>query len=211
MTPGITVVVPTIPVRPVMFERAVRSVFEAREQMCQRFGDDVPIYLHTPLDARREGAAVVRHRGLLDVRTAWVAFLDDDDAMHPDHLVELYSAALEHQADYVWSRFQIRFPDGRTFQGPQFLGEKAFQQWNDDDPCQTTVTTLVRTQLALDAGGFLEPGGVGPGLDSLGNRIGEDYQFAIRCRKAGGAFRHVEKVTWDWWHHGRNTSGLPVW
>ena len=208
MKPGITVVVPTIPVRPVMFERAVRSVFEAREQMHLRFGDNVPVYLHTPLDVMREGAAVVRHRGLLDVRTAWMAFLDDDDAMHPDHLVELFTAAMEHQADYVWSRFQIRFPDGRTFQGPQFLGEKAFQQWNDEDPCQTTVTTLVRTQLALDAGGFLFDD---DGSEVDGNRRGEDHVFTLRCRKAGGTFRHVEKVTWDWWHHGRNTSGLPVW
>lgn len=208
MKPGITVVVPTIPVRPVMLERATASVFGAHMEMLRHFGDEVPVTLNTCIDFDRQGAPATRHRGLLDVRTEWVAFLDDDDAMHPDHLVELYSAALEHKADYVWSRFQIRFPDGRTFQGPQFLGEKAFQQWNDDDPCQTTITTLVRTELAVAAGGFLFDD---DGSEVDGNRRGEDHVFTLRCRKAGGVFRHVEKVTWDWWHHGRNTSGLPIW
>jgi glycosyltransferase involved in cell wall biosynthesis len=206
MKPGITVVIPTIPVRPAMLERAVMSVRRAAAQM-HEIDPGIPALIEIVYDWDRDGAARTRHRGLMAVETEWVAFLDDDDAMHPNHLVELYDAALEHQADYVWSRFQIRFPDGRTFQGPQFLGEKAFSQWSDEDPCQTTITTLVRTELAQEAGFLFDD----DRSEVDGNRRGEDHVFTLRCRALGGKFRHVEKVTWDWWHHGRNTSGLPVW
>jgi glycosyltransferase involved in cell wall biosynthesis len=205
--PGITVVIPSIPPRIAMLERALTSVHDA--MVCAKLEHlGVPIHYRVEYDQEREGAPAVRHRGLMAVDTEWVAFLDDDDVMHSDHLVELYRDAVEHQADYVWSRFQICFPDGRVFQGPQFLGEKAFSQWNDDDPCQTTITTLVRTELAQSAGGFLFND---DGSEVDGNRRGEDHVFTLRCRTAGGVFRHVEKVTWDWWHHASNTSGLPIW
>lgn len=202
----ITVVIPTIPVRPAMLERAILSVRHALRELEEHHG--VSGLILPEYDWERGGAAATRHRGLMRVSTPWVAFLDDDDAMHPNHLSELYAEALEHRADYLWSRFQIRFPGGRVVQGPQFLGEKAFSQWSDEDPCQTTVTTLVRTELAQAAGGFLFDD---DGSEVDGNRRGEDHVFTLRCRKAGGQFRHLERVTWDWWHHGRNTSGLPVW
>jgi len=207
MLPGITVVIPTIPPRAAMLERALHSVRGAASAMEVHFGDKVPVSIVTVVDHGHQGAARTRHRGLLAVETEWTAFLDDDDAMHLGHLVELYSAAVEHRADYVWSRFQIRFPDGRIFQGPQFLGEKAFSQWSDEDPCQTTITTLVRTELAWAAGGFEQFNDTGELID--GQRRGEDHEFTLRCRAAGAVMRHVEKVTWDWWHHESNTSGMP--
>lgn len=238
--PGITVVIPTIPPREKMLDRAKASVAGAAAEMARLY-PQIEVDLIAVSDFRKIGAARTRHHGLMDVSTEWVAFLDDDDVMHPDHLVQLYGAALEHGADYLWSRFQIVLTDNawsaceassaaecpvgihkyasdqrvhlvervRTVQGPQFLGEKAFSQWNDDDPCQTTITTLVRTELALAAGGFEQFSDSGALID--GNRRGEDHEFTLRCRKAGGVFRHVPEVTWDWHHHSSNTSGLPTW
>lgn len=241
MKPGITVVIPTIPPREQLCRRAIASVTAAGDEVEKLLGPSVALVM--VLDERRQGAAKTRHHGLLAVETEWVAFLDDDDVMHPDHLAQLYGAALEHGADYLWSRFQIikedwvwsacsgeatcsgwpqwhhiRTENGvlrhlrprtQTIQGPVFLGEKAFSQWNDDDPCQTTITTLVRTQLALDAGGFEQFEDDGSTVD--GNRRGEDHEFTLACRKAGGQFRHVPRVTWDWYHHSANTSGMPTW
>lgn len=245
MINGITVVIPSIPPRAKLLQRASDSAHDAAVWLRLKMGEQAEVVI--VLDERREGAAKTRHRGLLAVETEWVAFLDDDDVMHPDHLVQLYGAALEHNADYLWSRFQIireshvwsncpsspgqpcpgalewthrrrehgglvlehLRPRTETFQGPQFLGEKAFSQWNDEDPCQTTITTLVRTKLALAAGGFEQFEDDGSLVD--GNRRGEDHEFTLRCRAAGGVFRHVPRVTWDWYHHSGNTSGLPVW
>jgi hypothetical protein len=106
----------------------------------------------------------------------------------------------------VWSRFRIGFPGGRFQDGPAPLGPGTFDQWNDIQPAQTTVTTLVRRELALDVGGFAQP----DDADSVdGQRAGEDWLFTLACRAAGGVFRHVPKVTWTWHHHESNTSGLP--
>jgi hypothetical protein len=206
-TPGITVCVPTIPPRVTMYERALRSIGAAARSM----PPGVPVQTVVTLDIDKLGAAANRDRALRLVTTEWVAFLDDDDTMDPCHLRELYLAAREHGADYLWSRFRIGLPGGQTRPGPSPLGAGTFEQWNDDQPAQTTVTTLVRTGLALDVGGFpshgnrdLPEGGL---ID--GQRAGEDWLFTLACRAAGGVFRHVPKVTWTWNHHASNTSGLP--
>jgi glycosyltransferase involved in cell wall biosynthesis len=236
---GITVVIPTIPPREALLRRALDSVAGATARIEQDMG--VPVSSIVVQDLARNGAAKTRHQGLLAVETEHVAFLDDDDVMHPDHLVQLYGAALEFGADYVWSRFQIikedyiwstcpdpvgcplptehhrgtviavqhLRPRTEVVQGPVFLGDKAFSQWDDNDPCQTTITTLVRTELARAAGGFEQFEDDGSTVD--GNRRGEDHEFTLACRKAGGVFRHVPRVTWDWYHHSSNTSGMPVW
>lgn len=245
MRPGITVVIPTVPPRAELLRRALDSVAGASSWMAQLYGSSVPVDSIVVEDQCRNGAAKTRHQGLLAVETEWVAFLDDDDVMHPDHLTQLYGAALEHGADYLWSRFQIikedqvwspcahqmstifdapcplthhrrrndvyehLRPRTEIVQGPVFLGEKAFSQWNDNDPCQTTITTLVRTELALAAGGFEQFEDDGSTVD--GNRRGEDHEFTLKCRAAGGVFRHVPRVTWDWYHHSGNTSGMPTW
>jgi hypothetical protein len=227
LVPGVTVVIPTIPPREPQMVRALRSVQRAAkywQDVAQlddalpcpirmdvatgRFiGEDFTLACEVVVDENHDGAAKTRHRGLERVGTEWTAFLDDDDEMHDQHLVALYRAAIEHNADFLWSRFRIQYPDGSMLAGPAFLGEKAFAQWNDDDPCQTTITTLVRTELALQAGGFAQFTETGAQLD--GHRAGEDFEFAMRCRKAGAGMRHVPEVTWTWHHWGYGTPGQP--
>lgn len=208
--PGVTVVIPTIAPRAEsgMAQRAAESAAVALGNLAGSV-DTKPFIgaVLLQVDSLKQGAARTRHAGLEMVGTEWVAFLDDDDEFLPDHLMKLHTAALEHQADYVWSRFRITYPDGSCLSGPQFLGEKAFRQWDDADPCQTTITTLVKTELAIRAGGFAQFDDTGALVD--GQRRGEDHEFTLRCRAAGGVFRHVPQVTWKWNHHGGNTSGLP--
>jgi len=220
LQPGITVVTPTIPPRAIIQARQRESVLasmkylgDRRSEFLARFPGFIMRYLAVP-DMTHAGAAKTRHAGLMQVDTEWVAFLDDDDEMLPQHLYALFSAALEHDADYVWSRFQICYPGGERLDGPAFLGEKAFSQWSDDDPCQTTITTLVRTELAREAGGFQQfdedswtPGGEMKLID--GQRRGEDHEFTVRCRAKGGVFRHVPEVTWLWHHWGVGARGVP--
>lgn len=231
LAPGITVVIPTIPPRSEMFARALDSVHEAARSM----PSGVPVQLACEMDTGRQGAAVTRHLGLMRVRTRWTAFLDDDDTMDPHHLLELYKGVQEHGADYAWARFRIRYPGGRTQPGPAPLGQGSFEQWNDEQPAQTTITTLVRTELAQDVGGFIgrhdwgmidtpcgphqECRDCGAHFEDVpcgdpngtidGQRAGEDWLFTLACRAAGGKFLHVPKVTWSWHHHQSNTSGLP--
>lgn len=201
-TPGITVCVPTIPPRAAMYERALASIVTAAKSM----PSGVPVQVAATVDVDKLGAAATRQGCLELVTTEWVAFVDDDDTIDPCHLRELYLAAREHNADYLWSRFRIGLPFGQTRPGPSPLGPGSFDQWSDEQPAQTTITTLVRTELALDAGGFTPP----PTDHEIdGQRAGEDWLFTLACRDVGGVFRHVPKVTWTWNHHASNTSGLP--
>jgi glycosyltransferase involved in cell wall biosynthesis len=181
-----------------MLRRAIASVVAQTRQ---------PAVLMVEHDNDHTGAAATRNRALMDVKTEWVAFLDDDDEFMPRHLYELTNAATSYSADYLWSRFVIEYPTGERKDGPWFLGEKAFSQWNDGDPCQTTITTMVRTELARDAGGFAQFTDEGQEVD--GQRRGEDHEFTLRCRAAGGVFRHVPIVTWIWHHHGVGARGVP--
>jgi len=223
---GITVVIPTIRPRYALLRRALDSVAAQTRR---------PSAVVVVEDIAKDGAAATRHRGLAMSRTEYTAFLDDDDEMLPNHLETLHTTAIEHGAGYVWSRFQTAVPHPRNTandfgyqneyvyeQGPKPLGRGTFEQWNDAQPAQTTVTTLVNTARALDVGGFLPsttcscdcsvPTGHQDGcrLDLIdGQRAGEDWDFTLRMRAAGVVFRHAPHVTWNWHHHGRNTSGLP--
>lgn len=209
--PGITVCVPSIPPREKMLGRALESIEVAGHRLGRDLREEgvsqFKLQVALAIDDEKQGAARTRHAALLEAETEYVAFLDDDDEMLPRHLSALYFAAQEFKADYLWSRFRIQFPDGRTAEGPQFLGAKAFSQWDDANPCQTTITTLVKTELALRAGGFEQFDDTGQLFD--GQRRGEDFEFTTRCRGLGGVFRHVPEVTWLWHHHGKNTSGMP--
>lgn len=225
----VTVCIPTIPPRRDKLTRALHSVLHQTHPASA---------VVIAQDVEKRGAAFTRHRALVGARTEWVAFLDDDDEIDSNHLAVLLNTAEEHGADYVWSRFRIGYPysqpgalgqvrlkDGITFRdGPAPLGAGTFDQWNDDQPAQTTITTLVRRSLALDVGGFVpnpypdteteHPHAIGEpcGDDCVtidGQRAGEDWDFTLRCRAAGAVFRHAPEVTWTWHHHESNTSGLP--
>jgi hypothetical protein len=224
LRPGITVVIPSIPPRRSLLRRAVTSVLAQTMPAAA---------LSVVVDSDRLGAAVTRQRALDAVNTRWVAFLDDDDEMKPNHLEALFSAAVDYDALYLWSRFQVALPKrgyrvpgfrGAEYElrdGPEPLGAGTFEQWNPRQPAQTTITTLVSTELARDVGGFTPPpvdcsicpvfAGVCEHAVIDGQRAGEDWDFTLRCVAAASParFRHVPEVTWLWHHHENNTSGLP--
>lgn len=194
MKQGITVCVPSIPPRQAMLERAVTSVFAQTL---------LPTALAVRLDTGRRGAAFTRQQALESVDTEWVAFLDDDDEFYPEHLEVLADAAWDTDADYVFSYYQVHDDQGvaRDWDPLQAFG-KVFDPL---DPHQTTITTLVRTELAQSVG-FVEPV---EGETIHGQRLGEDFRFTLGCVAAGAHIIHVPKRTWIWNHHGSNTSGQP--
>lgn len=198
MSHDISVVIPTIPPRAAMLRRALRSV-------TQQTLPAAAIVIE--VDNDRTGAAQTRHRGLCKVDTEWTAFLDDDDVLDSDHLAVLRACADEHGADYVWSQFRIGYTDGSTAPGPKPLGPGSFSQWDDAKPAQTTITTLVRTELAVKVGGFAAFQDDGRTIN--GERFGEDFDFTLRMRAAGAVFRHAPVVTWTWNHHGYGIPGRP--
>jgi glycosyltransferase involved in cell wall biosynthesis len=150
------------------------------------------------VDHKKEGAAANRERGLQMVNTEYTAFLDDDDELLPDHIETLLRVAKEGSADYTWAWFDVI---GGTDPFPDHFDK----QWDPDNPHQTTITTLVRTELAQQVG-FLNQRGIDP---PDGNTHGEDWSFTLGMSDIGAKMVHVPRRTWIWHHTDQNTSGRP--
>jgi glycosyltransferase involved in cell wall biosynthesis len=176
----VTVVIPyhQARVKNGMFRRAVDSVGAQTARHS----------LITVQDDTRKGASATRQRGLEMVTTPWVAFLDSDDELDPTHLAQLLACATETGADYVYPWFRVR---GGRDPFPMFFGKP----WDNAHPHSTTITILVRTELAQQVG--FRP------------VAGEDFTFTKDCIIAGAKIVHHPARTWTWVHHGRNSSGRP--
>lgn len=183
--PSVTVVTPFHEQRRSngMLERAAASV---RAQT-------VPVEHILAEDIHHLGAAITRAHGLHLVGTEWTAFLDSDDEMDPDHVEQLLACAAETGADYVYPWFRVR---GGTDPFPMFFG----RPFNPTCPNSTTITILVRTELAKAVGFVADP---------TVQVAGEDFLFTKGCINAGAKIVHHPARTWTWWHGSHNSSGLP--
>jgi len=192
--PGISVVIPT---------HAGREQYLALAE-ASAWGQQVrPVAVHVAVDTSHAGAAATRNAGLRLVDTEWTAFLDSDDVMYPDHLRTLLAGARVHRADYMFSYFDVIDHAGRVLAvDPLGLFGHPFDPVR---PTQTTVTTLVRTELAR-AVGFEAPI---PGEMVDGQVAGEDWRFTLGCVEAGAKIVHVPRRTWGWRHWGRGAAGCP--
>ena len=195
MTSDISVVIPSIPPREQLLRRALASV------QAQKLAPDAVV---VQLDNDHQGAAATRQAGLEHVTTEWTAFLDDDDELMPGHLRALAIGAKHSGADYVFSYYTVKDGLGRERPDIDPLGHFG-RRFDPDRPHQTTITMLVRTELA-QAVGFREPP---PGALIDGEHYGEDFQFTVECVKAGAKIVHIPRRSWFWHHHGANTSGRP--
>ena len=164
------------------------------------------------IDLAGEGAAPTRQRALMMARTDWVAMLDSDDLFKPKHLRQLLNCALEREADFVYSWFNILqdFGGGQRRvldEDPIFPMGHYLNPWDPQNPIETTITTFVRTELAQSVG-FQK-------LDRGEMNSGEDRFFTLGCQAAGGKIEHLVRKTWLWRHRSidgksTNTSGLPT-
>lgn len=192
MKSDVTVVLPTHPAR-------------IKNGMTKRAFGSALLQQHTPhaiiveIDNDRNGAPITRNNGLQKVQTTWVAFLDSDDQLKANHLSTLVQGAEETGADYLYTWFE---PVGFYADPLGHFGKV----WDPENPTQTTITTLVRTELAQSVGFRTPP----EGALINGERYGEDFQFTMECHWAGGKIHHIPSRTWLWNCHGMNTSGLPT-
>jgi glycosyltransferase involved in cell wall biosynthesis len=149
------------------------------------------------VDDQRLGAAETRHRGLMRVTSDWVAFLDSDDTFYPHHLDALLDTALREEADFVFSH-PVTWGGYNPF-------EKDFgKPFDPENPRHTTITTLVKTELAQSVG-FLNYNVPTQGYGTSD----EDWRFMMGCLNQGAKIVHCPERTWLWNMHGRNSGGVP--
>jgi len=208
----VTVVIPSLPERSRQLARAVRSVE-------RQSAPPAEVIVH--VDRNRAGAGPARNAALAKVSTPWVAFLDDDDTFHSDHLQSLIDGANSSGADLISSNaapddprmrdalvccykgIPVRGPINIPW-GPEQIDHLDARRGRRCPHCGTLrgsyimVTNLVRTELIEKAGGFPAPGSMG---DGFAGWAAEDYLFLLALLDAGARFHHVTgRRTWTRFH-----------
>lgn len=155
------------------YERAVAS---ARAQTFAPAGGIV-----VALDTDGDGAAVARNRALEQVTTPYVAFLDSDDEMYPDHLLRLARYIRLTGVDVAYSGWDGPDPTGMF--GKSF--DPVLLQRTNYIP----VTVLALTAAVRAAGGFQ------PHPDENGDPC-EDWGLWLAMCAQGARFGHLPIRTW---------------
>lgn len=148
-------------------------------------------------DTTRTGAWTTRNNAIAMAKTDWVALLDDDDELLPHHLELLIATAEEQQADVVWGWFEVI---GGSDPFPSDRG----RQWNVNEPHVFPISTLIRRDLILAANAEFTVD-----AKDWGSWYEQDFPFWKAIHDIGGKFYAIPDITWRWYHHGKNTSGLP--
>jgi glycosyltransferase involved in cell wall biosynthesis len=184
---AVTVLIPSVPTRSRMLNRAVVSVLNQLRQ---------PDRILISIDHDRLGAAGNRNRMIGSVFTEWVAFLDDDDEFLPEHLLVLLQNS--HDADVIYTGCIVIGALGREIPLKEEWGR--FGQPFDGELLRRKsylpVTSLVRTEF-LSSSSFKAPG----------NTDYDDWGMYLSILDQGGRFKHVPQKTWTWHHWGGNSSG----
>ena len=190
---SITVVIPTHPGRGRnLLDRAVASVWNQTLPAAN---------LIISVDTQHQGAGATRQRGLEASQTEFTAFLDSDDEFLPDHLATLHEV-ISSDPDCIMA---FSWFEAVGMQDP--LGHFGLP-FDPAHPYHTTVTTLVRTSVAKEVGGFpTQFEGASPGC------LNDDWIYELRmCEyavKYNKKIIHVPKRTWRYYGHSNNSSGKP--
>lgn len=182
---SVGVAIPSIPTRARLLTRAIKSVSQ----------QTLPVdHISVAIDIAREGAGITRNRAKNSLQTDYIAFLDDDDEMLPNHIEVLLGHIEYHQADVAFSWFEVvggtdPFPDNR------------WVEFNPSTPHAFGITALVRREVAQSLD--FEP-------PSTEKEVGgEDWTWWKTLAERGAKFVNTSDITWRWHHDSGNTSGRP--
>lgn len=186
---GVTACIVSHPARTAaggLLERAIRSVLHQTRQV------DAIVIVN---DIDREGAAAMRQWVLDSVQTEWMAWLDSDDEWYPQHIERLMQTAAGTGAQFVFPFFDAPHPPFDHFGIP----------FNPATPYHTTITFLVRTELARRVGFNSDAAVPGYANDDWAHITG---LCQIMAAEQIGAVALAER-TWLYHTEGHNSSGVP--
>jgi len=205
MNRDVTVVIPHIAGREDRLARAVASC---------TLQEEVPTAIIVQVDRDREGAATTRNKAVSKVDTTWIAFLDDDDELFPNHLKACLDEAERSGADLVYPycdfgphRDPLAVSHNAQWISPFKVPFGPEQEWHLRNHGNfIPVTHLVKTEWVKKVGGF-------PQQNGFPARVSgecEDYGLLLALLNAGAKFAHCPEITWAYHIHGENTGGRPA-
>jgi glycosyltransferase involved in cell wall biosynthesis len=191
LRPGVTACVAAHPARFTngKLDRALRSVYSQTRQ---------PDAILVVNDRDRRGAGWTRQQILRQVQTEWMAWCDSDDEWLPQHLQRCLDTAEATDAMFVYP-WMTEDNDPLGHFGIPF---------NPATPHHTTITFLVRTEIAQRVGFVNDP------FQGDSQRYGnEDWHHIVGLSRHAVAndlpMVHLAERTWRYHADGGNTSGVP--
>jgi glycosyltransferase involved in cell wall biosynthesis len=166
----VTVITPSLPERSALLRESCRSVA----------AQTLPPVVHLiGVDYGRRGPATIRQELLTAVGTEWVAFLDDDDVLDPNHLATLMAHADGFDVVGSYCRFD----------GPPIPAKFCNRAYDRDVLRRHNImpiTFLARAAAIMDADGFRPE-----------DRY-EDWSMLNRMADNGCSFNVVPWITWTY-------------
>jgi glycosyltransferase involved in cell wall biosynthesis len=196
-TADITVCTATISVRADILPRAIKSVENQTLKPKKHL---------VKLDDQRQGHTAMLDQMIEEAETKYVAILDDDDELLPNHLELLYKSIQETDADLVYPHFRYsNLPDGGH------LEKFRFQPWDNNNIRQVPITWLAKKESILEVGGFSKDFDINSYLiDNEGNRLGQDFFMIKKLVEANKVIHHISDITWIYHVGHGSTLGMPV-
>ena len=193
----VTVCTATIPTRVELLERAIRSVTN----------QTLKVQEHSiKLDLDKLGQPAVLDQIIEQATTKYVAILDDDDELLPNHIELLYQKIIETDADLVFPHFKYsNISDAGHLE--KFRG----LPWDNNNPHQVPVTWIAKREAILDVGGFSGDFDVlSYEVDNEGNRVGQDFNLIKKLAKANKYITNISEITWIYHVGHGSTLGMPI-
>lgn len=204
----VAVCIPTVPPRvDLLWQRAIPSV-RAQTRPC-----DELIVQH---DYEGVGAGATRNLAWQAATSDYVAFLDDDDELLPEHLEACLVALTVTGADLAYPWFELVGWEDATADRPDPLATRRHgelvhplgvpfgpeQAQHVREHAWIPATVVVRRELLQAVGGYPEPNSEDYGR----YQHCEDWALLNRLLDVDAKFVHVPKRTWRL-HLGRGTAG----
>lgn len=150
------------------------------------------------IDHDRMGSAGNRNQALNRVGTEWVAFLDDDDELLPQHLLVMLQNC--DDADVIYTGCTVLGPSGEEVPAREEWGRFGLEFDAEllRKKSYLPVTSLIRMSILKK---ITEPFQPPAGSDY------DDWGMYLKLLGKGARFKHVPQKTWIWHHWGGNSSG----
>lgn len=193
----VTVCTATIPTRVDLLERASKSV----QNQTLKVKDH-----SIKLDLEKLGQPLILDQIIKEAKTKYVAILDDDDELLPNHIELLYKKIVETEADLVFPHFKYsNLSDAGHLE--KFRG----LPWDNNNPHQVPITWIAKRKTILEVGGFSGDFDVlSYEIDNQGNRIGNDFNLIKKLAQANKHITNISEITWIYHVGHPSTLGMPI-